>query len=207
MPSRPTTKRDSETSSAEPIKARLASRNEHKLTELRAALPRWEIELLDADGYPSEEGETFYENARAKAHFGRGVTGPGIRVLGEDSGLEVDALDGGPGVRSNRWAAPGEDHVEKLLSELRVVEERHRGARYVCELVCVSPDGRELRGSGTLAGRIAEAPRGSEGFGYDPILIPEGEERTVAELGNEWKTSNSHRARAAAALLRQALED
>jgi XTP/dITP diphosphohydrolase len=76
-----------------------------------------------------------------------------------------------------------------------------RAARYVCELVLIAPDGRELRGNGILEGRIAGEAAGSEGFGYDPVFIPEGEERTVAELGNDWKLRNSHRARAARALL------
>jgi XTP/dITP diphosphohydrolase len=119
-------------------------------------------------------------------------------MLGEDSGLEVDGLGGRPGIASNRWAA-GEDPVEKLLRELEGVDER--GARYVCELVCLSPEGEELRGTGTLEGRIAEDRRGGEGFGYDPVFIPAGETRTVAELGNDWKSRHSHRALAAQALL------
>ena len=178
------------------ITARLASRNQHKLRELRRALPGWTLELLDADGFPPEEGDTYYDNARAKARFGRALEDSGAWVLGEDSGLEVDALGGGPGVESARWA--GGEHVERLLRALDGVEDRR--ARYVCELVAVSPDGAEARGTGTLAGRIAEAPRGSEGFGFDPVFVPEGEERTVAELGDEWKAENSHRARAAKAL-------
>ena len=187
------------------IVAALASSNEHKLRELRAVLPGWRLELLAADGFPDETGETFYENALAKARFGRTLVGAGVWVLGEDSGLEVDALGGGPGLESNRWAGPGEDHVEKLLGELARVPAGRRGARYVCELVCLSPDGDELRGRGTLAGTIARTPRGSEGFGYDPVFVPKGATRTVAELGNEWKSRNSHRARAALAL-RGALE-
>jgi XTP/dITP diphosphohydrolase len=120
-------------------------------------------------------------------------------VLGEDSGLEVQALGGRPGVRSARYGAEGAEANEKLLAELREVEDR--AARYVCELVLIAPDGGELRGTGVLEGRIAEEPSGSEGFGYDPVFIPEGEQQTVAELGNEWKSRNSHRARAARALL------
>ena len=81
-----------------------------------------------------------------------------------------------------------------------------RAARYVCELVLIAPDGRERRGTGVLEGRIAEEPSGSEGFGYDPVFIPEGERQTVAELGNEWKSRNSHRARAARALLEAVLK-
>ena len=116
-------------------------------------------------------------------------------MLGEDSGIEVAALGGAPGVRSARWA---EDPIARLLAELEGVTDRR--ARYVCELVAIAPGGRELRGTGTLQGRIADAPRGSEGFGYDPVFVPDGEELTVAELGNAWKRANSHRARAAAAL-------
>ena len=93
------------------------------------------------------------------------------------------------------------EHVERLLRELDGVEGEGRRARYVCELVALSPDGEEVRGTGILAGRIIDEPRGSEGFGFDPIFLPEGEERTVAELGDEWKAENSHRARAANALL------
>jgi XTP/dITP diphosphohydrolase len=161
-------------------------------------LPGWRIELLAATEFPPEKGRTYYENARAKAEFGRKVGEPGSMMLGEDSGLEVDGLGGRPGINSNRWAE-GEDPVEKLLRELERVQER--GARYVCELVCLSPEGEELRGTGTLEGRIAEERRGSEGFGYDPVFIPVGETRTVAELGNGWKAFHSHRARAAHALI------
>jgi XTP/dITP diphosphohydrolase len=164
-------------------------------------MPGWTIEPLDADGYPDETGETYYENARAKAEFGR-ANGDGDRdawMIGEDSGLEVAALDGRPGLRSARYAPEGEPAIAKLLGELDGVEDR-RG-RYVSELVALSPRGDELRGTGVLEGRIALEACGTEGFGYDPIFVPEGEERTVAELGNEWKAAHSHRARAARALL------
>ena len=177
------------------VKAKLASGNAHKRDELAAALPGWEIELLDGVAFPPETGETYYENARAKAIFGRGLA-PVVWVLGEDSGIEVDALGGLPGITSARWA---EDGVAAMLRELE--GETKRGARYVCALVAVSPDGEERHATGVLDGEIAEEPSGSEGFGYDPIFIPEGETTTVAELGNRWKRSNSHRARAANALL------
>jgi XTP/dITP diphosphohydrolase len=123
-------------------------------------------------------------------------------VLGEDSGIEVEGLGGRPGIESARFAAG--QPVDRLLAELEGIEGAGRRARYVCELVALGPDG-ERRGTGTLEGRIAAEPRGSEGFGYDPIFVPEGEERTVSELGDEWKRDNSHRARAAQAL-RRALE-
>jgi XTP/dITP diphosphohydrolase len=180
------------------VTARLASANAHKLEELRAALPGWSIELLGAAEFPPEEGETYAENARAKARFGRTLAAADVWVLGEDSGIEVEGLGGAPGVRSSRFAAG--DEVGSLLAALAGIAGDGRRARYVCELVAAGPDGRELRGAGTLSGRIAGAPRGAEGFGYDPIFVPDGEERTVAELGDAWKLANSHRARAAAAL-------
>lgn len=178
-------------------RAVLASRNSHKARELERLLPGWTIEPLDRDDYPPETGATYYENAALKAAFGREHEQGW--VLAEDSGLEVDALDGRPGVLSARYAPEGAPAVAKLLGELDGMAER--GARYVSELVLLAPDGRESRGTGTLEGRIAEGPAGSEGFGYDPIFIPDGEERTVAELGSEWKAGHSHRARAARALL------
>ena len=96
-------------------------------------------------------------------------------------------------------------HVDRLLDELEGVEGDGRRARYVCELVALSPTDDELRGTGILEGRIATEPSGSEGFGFDPIFVPDGEEQTVAELGDSWKAGSSHRARAAMAL-KQALE-
>jgi XTP/dITP diphosphohydrolase len=182
----------------ESLKALLASQNEHKLAELRHALPEWELNLLAADEFPAEEGDTYYENARAKALFGRAIGARDAWAVGEDSGIEVVALGGAPGLKSARWA--GGAHVERVLQALDGVEGDRRRARYVCELVAVSPDGIEVRGTGVLQGRIAEAPTGTEGFGFDPVFIPEGEQQTVAELGDAWKAENSHRARAARAL-------
>ena len=179
--------------------AALASGNENKLRELRHALPGWELDLLGAEDYPPETGETYYENALAKATFGRSVADPDRWVIGEDSGVEIEGLAGDPGVLSARWAAGRE--AERALEELTGVEGEGRRARYVCELVAISPEGEEHRGTGILEGRIASEASGSEGFGFDPVFVPEGAERTVAELGNEWKSDNSHRARAARDLL------
>jgi XTP/dITP diphosphohydrolase len=177
--------------------ARLASRNPHKLEELRAALPGWRLEPWDGGELPPEVGSTYYDNARLKAEAGRS----GDRwSLGEDSGIEVEGLGGGPGILSARFAGPGEDPVEKLLAQLEDMTGHAREARYVCELVALSPEGNEVRATGILSGRIADEARGSEGFGYDPVFVPEGEEKTVAELGDGWKSRNSHRARAARAL-------
>jgi len=173
----------------------LASRNPNKLRELRSALPGWEIDLLDAPDEPVEDGATFLENARIKARHGRLHAAPEDWVAGEDSGIEVAALGGGPGMESARWAA---DPVERLLGEVEGIADRR--ARYVCELVVLAPDGSEVRATGTLEGEVAHERRGREGFGYDPIFVPLGESLTVAELGNAWKVEHSHRARAARAL-------
>ena len=181
-----------------PVRALLASGNAHKLEELRAALPGWDIELLEPGRpYPPEDRDTYYENARGKAAFGREVGPPDAWILGEDSGIEVEALGGGPGVRSARFGGEGSGK-ERLLRELESVDDR-RG-RYVCTIVALGPGGEEVVVVGTLDGVVARELRGSEGFGYDPIFVPDGETRTVAELGNAWKREHSHRARAAAAL-------
>jgi XTP/dITP diphosphohydrolase len=178
--------------------AKLASRNQHKLRELRAALPDWQLDLLDAAEYPPEEGPGYVDNARGKARFARTLAPEDAWVLGEDSGIEVNGLDGRPGPESARFG--GADPVGRLLEVLSGLEGEDRRARYVCELVALGPSGDELRGTGVLEGRISGDARGSEGFGYDPIFVPEGEERTVAELGNTWKREHSHRARAARSL-------
>jgi XTP/dITP diphosphohydrolase len=179
----------------------LASRNAHKARELEVLLPGWTIAPLDADDYPEETGSTYYENALIKARFAHGRAGGW--TIGEDSGIEVAALGGRPGVHSARYAAEGAPAIAKLLEELRDVDDRR--ARYVSELVAIAPDGEELRGTGILDGTIAGGPRGSGGFGYDPVFVPQGEQRTVAELGDGWKNEHSHRARAVRAL-REAFE-
>jgi XTP/dITP diphosphohydrolase len=173
----------------------LASRNQNKLRELRAALPSWDIALVDAPDDPVEDGATFLDNARIKARHGRLHGSATAWVAGEDSGIEVAALGGRPGVESARWA---EDGVARLLAELQGASDRR--ARYVCELVVLDPSGVELKAAGVLEGEIAVASRGHEGFGYDPIFVPRGESLTVAELGDSWKAAHSHRAQAARAL-------
>jgi len=177
------------------VKLLLATSNTHKVEELGQALPGWQVEGFVAPDPPPEDGATFEENARIKARHARRHAPADAWVAGEDSGIEAAALGGRPGVESARWA---EDGVGALLEALR--GERDRRVRYVCVLVAVAPQGEEVVASGTLEGEAADAPRGSEGFGYDPIVVPLGETRTVAELGNAWKAQHSHRAQAARAL-------
>ena len=176
----------------------LASHNAHKARELEVLLPGWTIGILDADNYPPEDGETYYDNALIKAAFGRSRAADDAWVIGEDSGLEVAALGGRPGIQSARYAPEGAPAIAKLLGELG--DETDRSARFVSELVAISPLRTILRGSGVLEGHIANASSGVEGFGYDPVFVPQGEQRTVAELGDAWKAQHSHRARAARAL-------
>jgi XTP/dITP diphosphohydrolase len=175
----------------------LASGNRHKLEELRAALPEAELDLVQAPGGPPpEDGETYEDNARIKARWARAHAPAGTWAVGEDSGIEAEALAGQPGVRTARWA--GGDPVGRMLEALAASQER--GARYVCAIVAIDASGREVVARGSLEGAIADAAAGVEGFGFDPVFVPRGETRTVAELGSEWKRRHSHRSRAAAEL-------
>ena len=174
----------------------LASGNVHKLEELRRSLPGFEIELLGRDDPPPEDGATYEDNARIKARWGRTHAPEDAWAVGEDSGIEAVALGGAPGVRTARWAAG--DPVGRMLEALAGEDERT--AHYVCVMVAIAPDGRELVAQGTLPGSIARKASGDEGFGYDPVFVPEGETRTVAALGDAWKREHSHRARAARSL-------
>ena len=174
----------------------LASRNQNKLRELRAALPAWEIALLDAPDEPVEDGATFLDNARIKARHGRAARagrrlGRRARTRASRSPRSEDVPESSPRA-GPRTASRGCSRSSR--------DESDRRARYVCELVVLAPDGVELEATGTLEGEIAAAPRGDEGFGYDPIFVPRGESLTVAELGERWKAEHSHRARAARAL-------
>jgi XTP/dITP diphosphohydrolase len=181
------------------IEATLCSRNAHKARELERLLPGWTIATLDADDYPDEAGTTYHENALGKAAFGHARTGGW--TIGEDSGIEVAALDGRPGIGSARYASEGAPAIEKLLAELDGVEDRR--ARYVSELVAIAPGGEVFRGGGVVEGSIASEARGTGGFGYDPVFVPDDRDdgRTMAELDQAEKDAISHRGRAARALL------
>jgi XTP/dITP diphosphohydrolase len=178
------------------LNATVCSGNPHKLDEFNALFPGWELDLLTGAEFPEENGATYVDNARIKARYGRAVGAADRWMLADDSGIEFVALAGRPGVVTARWAEGR--HVEKALA---AVDGLDRHARYVCELVALSPEGREFRGRGVLEGTIAQAPAGNEGFGFDPVFVPLGEIHTVAELGNAWKAQHSHRALAARALV------
>lgn len=200
----------------------VATRSAHKLRELRELLelPRTDLVSLDdlgIAGDPDEDGATFETNAAIKARFGARASG--LPTLADDSGLEVAALGGGPGVRTRRYAGPNAtdaDNNEKLLAALHGLPPERRSARYVCALALALPDAAGLRGGqpvlwtrGTSRGRIASAPRGSEGFGYDPIFEPESEPpggRTFGQWSATEKHAVSHRARAAARMAKRLAE-
>jgi XTP/dITP diphosphohydrolase len=191
----------------------VATRSAHKLRELRELLGLDSVELVSLDdlgvaGDPVEDGETFETNAALKARYGLRATG--LPTLADDSGIEVDALGGGPGVRTRRYAgedASDDDNNRKLLAALAGLPPERRGARYVCVLALARPDGAGPRGGvapittrGTCRGRIATEPRGTGGFGYDPIFEPLVEPpggRTFGLWTPAEKHAISHRARAA----------
>jgi XTP/dITP diphosphohydrolase len=178
------------------VRALLATTNAHKARELRGMLGF----PVDAQAVEIDEtGDTFAANALLKAHAAAGLAPAGTIALGEDSGIAVVALGGEPGIRSARFAGPDDAARRRaLLERMDGVEDRR--AAYVCALAAVLPDGRELVFEGRLEGALSHDERGDSGFGYDPIFVPEGEQRTVSELGQVRKDEISHRARAARAL-------
>jgi XTP/dITP diphosphohydrolase len=174
----------------------LASRNVHKIEELRRMAPHVDWAVLPAElPDPPETGATFEANALEKARFVAAATG--ALALADDSGLEVDALGGRPGVTSKRYSPEGTDAANNalLLQELSGVPDAARSARYRCVIAVVDPiHGVERTASGACEGRIALAPRGAGGFGYDPLFLPEAAPgRAMAELSPEEKDAISHR--------------
>ncbi len=189
----------------------MASRNPGKIRELRQILADLDLRLLGLADFPElpeipETGASFAENAAAKAREVARLTG--LPALADDSGLEVAALGGRPGVFSARYAqdlsgltAPTDaDNWTKLLQEMRDIPWEARQARFVCEIALALPDGRLFRARGECAGRIAQAPQGTQGFGYDPVFWVAEYGATMAQLGPEVKNRISHRARALTAL-------
>lgn len=183
------------------VKILLATGNPHKARELSAMLSGCDVEVLTLKdvgfaGEIIEDGETFEENAEIKA---RAAASLGYIGVGDDSGLCVDFLGGAPGVYSARYAGEPCDNSknnEKLLSEMAGVPEDKRGAKFVCVICCVFPDGRKIVSRGECPGRILTSYAGSGGFGYDPLFYCTERGKSYAEMTEEEKNSVSHRARA-----------
>jgi XTP/dITP diphosphohydrolase len=179
--------------------------NAHKVEELGELLAGLDFEfhaLAAGTALPPETADTFVGNARIKAQAGRELH-PDAWIIADDSGLMVDALDGAPGVWSARFAgeqASDSENTELLLERLADVSDTERSARFTCVLVAIAPDGREFVAEGFVEGAITHVPRGTSGFGYDPVFVPINEQLTFAELGSDAKSKLSHRANAAAAL-------
>lgn len=183
------------------MKVILASKNQHKLTEISAILSQLGFEIaleseygLDID--VEETGTTFEENSFLKADAV--MKASGLPVLADDSGLMVDALDGAPGVYSARYGhkASDKERTAYLLENMKDVPEERRGAKFVCVITCLFPDGRKIVARGECPGVIARAPHGENGFGYDPVFYLPELGMTYAELPSEQKNAISHRARA-----------
>ncbi|TDD91195.1 RdgB/HAM1 family non-canonical purine NTP pyrophosphatase [Saccharopolyspora karakumensis] len=188
----------------------LATRNQKKLVELRRILEAEGVTglevvgLADVPEFPEapETGATFEDNALAKAADAARATG--LPAVADDSGLEIDALNGMPGVLSARWAgAHGDDqaNLDLVLGQIKDVPDERRGGAFVSAAALVLPDGAETVVRGEWRGTIIRESRGANGFGYDPIFVPEGETRTSAELSPEEKDADSHRGRALRLLL------
>jgi XTP/dITP diphosphohydrolase len=188
----------------------LATRNKHKLGELSRILAAAGVSgltvigLADVPDFPEapETGATFEENALAKARDA--VTATGLPSVADDSGIAVDALNGMPGVLSARWAGKARDdgtNLRLLLEQLEDVPDERRGGAFVCAAALVTPEGRETVVRGEWPGTVIRAPRGANGFGYDPIFVPEGYDVSSAELSPAEKDSQSHRGRALKLLL------
>ncbi|MFD7547341.1 RdgB/HAM1 family non-canonical purine NTP pyrophosphatase [Streptomyces sp. NPDC059816] len=187
----------------------LATRNPGKLVELQEILAAAALahELVGADQYPEipdvkETGVTFAENALLKAHALAQATG--LPAVADDSGLSVDVLGGAPGIFSARWSGRhGDDraNLDLLLAQLSDIDAPHRAAHFTCAAALALPDGTERVVEGRLTGTLRHAPEGSNGFGYDPIFQPDGDDRTTAELSPAEKNAISHRGKAFRALV------
>lgn len=182
----------------------IASRNAHKVGEIKAICGDWPVTWVEADErWPDveETGVTYLDNARLKARAVAAATG--LPALADDSGIEVDALGGAPGPRSARYAgesASDAENLSALLNALKGIPQMGRGARYRCVVVLALPDGTEIEAEGVCEGTLVSKPRGANGFGYDPAFVPAGWDVTIAELAPAEKDRISHRGRALRAL-------
>ena len=185
------------------MKLIIASNNKHKIYEIKKILGEKFSEILSLAEAgivheTVEDGQTFAENASKKAREIAEISG--CASLADDSGICVDALDGAPGIYSARFSGGTDEDNNNLLLE-RLIGKDNRGAHYTCAMSLVYPDGEEIRAEGYMYGEITESPRGERGFGYDPLFVPTGESRTVAEMTDEEKNAISHRANALKLLL------
>jgi XTP/dITP diphosphohydrolase len=193
----------------------IGTTNKGKLSEMRPllekAVPGIVIHSLDELPHysqPPENGKTFLDNARIKARSVKAMK-PGTWVVAEDSGLEVEALGGLPGVHSARYAGPharDSENVAKLLKMLQLKAATTRNAKFLCTMVVFDPQGAEHIFTGELLGTIGRNPVGQMGFGYDPVFVPVGETKTMAELGPAFKNKNSHRAQATHSFIEKLLQ-
>jgi XTP/dITP diphosphohydrolase len=190
-----------------PPRIAIASRNPHKLREVTRICADWPVTWLTIDDHGGpwpeveETGSTYLENARLKGVAGAAALD--LPALADDSGIEVDALGGHPGPRSARFAgedATDERNLQELLRSLKGVPGSGRTARYRCVALLAYPDSREVYAEGVCEGTLVPKPRGAGGFGYDPIFVPAGWDRTMAELTDDEKDRISHRGRALRAL-------
>jgi XTP/dITP diphosphohydrolase len=185
----------------------LATRNAHKVEELRRILAPYDVELVSLTDLPpvpdvEESGQTFAENAMLKARSVAAETG--LTAVADDSGIEVDALNGMPGILSARWSGRHADDAANLalvLAQIAHVPPEHRGASFACAAAAATPDGRAVLVEERLRGELTRAPRGDNGFGYDPVFVPVGETRTTAEMSPAEKDAISHRGSAFRALV------
>jgi len=190
-----------------PVRLAIASKNLHKLREIRAICADWPVEWVTVETHEGpwpdveEPHDTYLRNALDKAHAV--ALALGVPAVADDSGLEVDALGGAPGVRSARYAGPeatdGQNR-RQLLAALKGIPGSGRSARFRCVTAVAWPDGRELHAEGVCEGTLGTKERGEGGFGYDPLFVPEGRDRTMAELAPQEKDRISHRGRAFRAL-------
>lgn len=192
-----------------PSKVVLATNNAKKLVELRRCVAEagLDVEILGLEDFPAypppaETEDSFDGNALIKAKAAAAATG--LAAIADDSGIEVNELNDMPGVRSARWAGPEEDddaNLQLLLRQLDGVPQERRGARFVCALAFADPEGHRKLWHGVVHGHVTEAPRGTNGFGYDPIFVPEDHESTTAEMEPSEKDSISHRGQAVRSFL------
>lgn len=190
-----------------PQRLAIASKNLHKLRELGRICADWPVEWVTVETHDGpwpdvdEPHDAYRENALEKAR--EVAEALGLPAVADDSGIEVDALEGAPGPRSARYAGPeatDAENLAKLIGAIVMVEPSRRTARYRCVAAIAWPDGRELAAEGVCEGSLVTVPKGGGGFGYDPVFLPESFSRTMAELADEEKDAISHRGRAFRAL-------